>query len=495
MAGVCVLGFLLLCSGIIALEDSQNPTYCSYTVSAIQFGIRIDMTSFIRGNYDVTITDESGPPTEETFLASNQNSSHDIKHLKPCTEYQHAVALIHKDGSKTCIHSRNETAERTTGTKSGDVEEGSCIPGYVCYRSDWDISSLLSVSHQVKECQNDSTQFCFKPAVNDICTNVTTNFTSENCTGSPLKLTKEVPFDFLDGNDIKPKVPTKLPATIEEELPPNCDLTVKYICQENGKPNEPKSPPELEPFTEYSCTGQINKGYATKNTSTITFSVDCDLHLTVKVTEVTDTSIQLSWTTDSQRCKNVLQYPKLGFDCSCVSRYDSSTLKYPGRTSCNVGGLRPFTEYTCQVRPFYGGRDIHQPTSVGKQKTKAGKPEDISSMVVTVPENNVIKVSCKHHGDFKGPDRIFKASLKNGATVVKTFEKKDCKFEFRDLSYSTTYGLQVFPFNGELTGNSKIKDVDTLYNDKALTGFLIFLITLMLVALLLAVIIKRRKSR
>ncbi|CAJ1060921.1 receptor-type tyrosine-protein phosphatase C [Xyrichtys novacula] len=463
--------------------SKTDPASSSYTVSTIQFGLKIDLINSTHGNYSVNITDESGLQTEKTFRHSNKNSSHDIKHLKPCTEYQHAVALIHDDGSETfCIHSRTETAERTTGTKSGDVEKGSCIPGYVCYRSDWDISSLLSVSHQVKECQNDSTQFCFKPAVKDICTSVTIDFTSENCVDPPLNLTQEVPFDSLD----------------ETELPPNCeDLTVDYICQEKGKSNEPKSPPELEPFTDYSCTGQIKKGNTTKNTSPITFRVDCDLHLTVKVTEVTNTSIQLSWTTDSQRCKDVLQYPKLGFDCSCVSGYHNAAKKYPGRTSCNVSDLRPYTDYKCQIQPTYDGRNVRQPTSVGKERTKAGKPEDISSMVVTVPENNVINVSCEHSEKFNGPKKIFKASLKNGDTVI-TQENRKCKFEFRDLSYSTTYRLQVFPFNGELAGNSKNKDVDTLYNDKALIGFLVFLIILTSVALLLVIykifILKRRQS-
>lgn len=62
-----------------------------------------------------------------------------------------------------------------------DIQDVRCIPGYVCYRSDWDISSSLSTSNKIEPCKSDMKTFCIKPGYKDICTDLTTNFTSGNC--------------------------------------------------------------------------------------------------------------------------------------------------------------------------------------------------------------------------------------------------------------------------------------------------------------------------
>lgn len=65
-------------------------------------------------------------------------------------------------------------------------------------------------------------------------------------------------------------------------------------------------------------------------------------------------------------------------------------------------------------------------------------------MTVTVPENNVIKVECNHGGNINGPTekRRFIARLHPGGEN-KLQNKTDCKFEFKDLSYSTEYRVEV----------------------------------------------------
>lgn len=65
-------------------------------------------------------------------------------------------------------------------------------------------------------------------------------------------------------------------------------------------------------------------------------------------------------------------------------------------------------------------------------------------MTVTVLENNVIKVECKHEGKINGPiEKIrFIARLHPGGEN-KLQNETDCKFEFKDLSYSTAYTVEV----------------------------------------------------
>uniref|UniRef100_A0AAQ5Z508 Receptor-type tyrosine-protein phosphatase C n=1 Tax=Amphiprion ocellaris TaxID=80972 RepID=A0AAQ5Z508_AMPOC len=105
-------------------------------------------------------------------------------------------------------------------------------------------------------------------------------------------------------------------------------------------------------------------------------------------------------------------------------------------------------------------------------------PEDVKHVTLTLPENNVITVSCDYKGHLFGPKKIYRARLNN----EEVHENKNCDFEFRDLSYSTNYTVVVC--------------IILFYNDKALIGFLVFLIILTSVALLWVVykiyILKRR---
>lgn len=65
-------------------------------------------------------------------------------------------------------------------------------------------------------------------------------------------------------------------------------------------------------------------------------------------------------------------------------------------------------------------------------------------MTVTVPENNVIKVECKRGDKIRGPDkyRRFIARLHPGGEN-KLQNETVCEFEFKDLSYSTAYRVEV----------------------------------------------------
>ncbi|XP_071342220.1 receptor-type tyrosine-protein phosphatase C isoform X2 [Trachinotus anak] len=481
---------------------------CSYTVTPIKFGLQIDITSSTPGNYMIKINEEGQQDTGRTITVqrSNQNSSHEIKHLKPCTDYEHSVT--YRDGAgenKTCSQTENKT--RTTAISKDDIEDVSCLPGHVCYRSDWDISSSLSTPNRNPSVRCDNKTFCVKPGYDDICSDFTTSFTSENCSKVSFSRTTNIPVDFLNASEINQTVSTKLPTKIETKLPPNCkDLSINYTCWEHGRVSESKLVSELEPFTDYSCIGQIKNNTDTINkTTAVHVRIDCDFTIINTESRATNTSIALSWNTDSEKCQDVLhELEKLSYDCSCDpfnshQRHWTTVNKQPPGGTCHITGLKPDTDYTCEIQPTYNNTERDAKQTKVTQRTDVGVPEVIHQELKTEqPEHNVITVSCFHSGEFNGPEGKYRARLRVGGDIVKQHENKVCKFEFKDLSYSTTYTVEVVAFNKRFESEPKTKTVTTFYNDKAVIGFLIFLIVLTSVALLLVLykiyILRRRKS-
>lgn len=82
----------------------------SYTVTPIKFGFKIDMINVTAGVYALNITEDGQPGTGNRSIVRffNQSSSHEVKHLKPCTKYEHNVAFIDRTGKEIpCDHSGN----------------------------------------------------------------------------------------------------------------------------------------------------------------------------------------------------------------------------------------------------------------------------------------------------------------------------------------------------------------------------------------------------
>uniref|UniRef100_A0A3P8SD43 Receptor-type tyrosine-protein phosphatase C n=2 Tax=Amphiprion percula TaxID=161767 RepID=A0A3P8SD43_AMPPE len=486
---------------------AQPPAQCFYNVTSIPFGLRIDMRlNSTAGNYRINLTEEGRLKTETFNLqSSNPNPAHEIKHLKPCTKYQYEVAFINNDGSETfCNHTEDKNATTdpmiptvtTEEMREGDIKDGGSTPGFISFQSDWNISSSLSTPNKPLQCINKSCRL--KLDFEDICSDFTATFTSGNCGNSSINVTKSITVDFLDPSEIKPIVSTGLPATIEPMLPSKCkNLSVDYTCSENGNVNDSKEPSDLEPFTDYNCTGLIkdNNVSLDKRTPPIHVRIDCRFTLDITNRKITNTSIELTWTTTSDNCQKALPgLQKLSYNCSCGIHKSTITGKLMARPDggkCSFTGLSPYTEYTCDIVPTYKKDRVEHRRRV-YQRTDAGTPEDIKHVTVTLPENNVITVSCDYKGRLFGPKKIHRARLNN----KEPHESKNCDFEFRDLSYSTSYTVVVTVFNGKLESKPKIIHISTKYNDKALIGFLVFLIILTSVALLWVVykiyILKRR---
>ncbi|XP_051231654.1 receptor-type tyrosine-protein phosphatase C-like [Dicentrarchus labrax] len=477
---------------IPASTPAPPPPQCDYTVVPIKFGLEITLTKgSTAGNYIIKV--KEGRLEKETTIIhqdSNQTSSHNIKHLKPCTAYEHSVAFIDSTGEQTTCNSTGNETITTPGMKETDIDDVSCIPGYVCYRSEWNIRSSFSTPNTILAvpCQSDRNAICIKPGYNDICSDLTTIFTSGNCVNSSFIKTKSISVDFLNASEINQVAPTGLPVEIKPTLPPNCYLTVDYTCQENGNPNNTKQLSELEPFTDYSCTGQIKNiiDVIITNTPAIKFSIECDIEIiTDRSMKPTDTSFNLSWTTTSENCKDLPNLPKLSYHCSCGTKHSGqrqATVNKQGGT-CTFTGLEAFTVYTCKVQPTYNNKDVGRSTEI-RPKTDIGVPTEVTNLKVDLVEHNVIKVTCHTVNNFNGPKKIYIACLNDCHDKNLKQEKNKCEFEFKDLSYLTTYKVKVTGFNGRRESKPVMKVIDTSYNDKALIGSLVFLIILIPVALL-----------
>ncbi|KAL7396682.1 hypothetical protein ABVT39_009786 [Epinephelus coioides] len=476
-------------------------TQGSYNVTPITSGFRINMTSSTPGNYIINMTEKG---RNETTVQPFSGTSHEIKHLKPCTEYELSVAYRDDAGNETLctsIFPGNKT--ETTGMSKGDIKEGSCMRGYVCYQSDWDISSSLSTSNNIlaEPCKSNNTGLCIKPDYNDICTDLTTTFPSGDCANT-FSLTKSITVDFLDPNKIIQKPPTGLPAKIKPELPKNCtNLKVDYTCQGKYGLVNITNVSELEPFTNYSCTGDIKHNNVTIQTKAIKFMINCDLTITTKeMPRKTNTSIDLTWTATSQNCSDLPGRQNLSYDCSCVppSKHAPSADKSQTGGMCRFTGLDPFTNYTCTVQPKYNNKNVSSPSSVTQVQTESGTPEDITHVDLAYPERNVVTVRCTYGKRFNGPEKKYIAHLYYNDDLLDNKTVQHCKFEFKDLSYLTKYKVKVFAFNGHHFSNPKIITVTTSYNEKALIGFLVFLIILTSVALIMVIykiyILKHRNS-
>ncbi|KAM4548984.1 receptor-type tyrosine-protein phosphatase C isoform 2-T2 [Odontesthes bonariensis] len=511
MAGLCGLQIALLCAGIISLSNCDNSTTntttpeqtkptpeCSYSDKPIQGGFLIDITSQnvpTGSQYNISINEEGRPaPVERlSIFYQTSNQSKEIKHLKPCTEYELRVELVGSDGKTTlCKSSDRKNKTGTINMTKDHIYVTNGQPGHVCYQSDWDISSSLSKPNN-PDVQFDNATICFKLTDENFCSDFTVNFTPENCVNSSFSITEYIPVDFIDFSGISQQEPTGLPAEIKPKLPSNCEnLTVDYTCSGNGRDNHSIDITELEPFTDYSCTGLIKHNNVSINKTTpVRFSIKCDLTTTITPSHKTNTSIQLRLETTSNNCPERSTLQKLSYKFSDGCKCNSTPT--PPEGPCSLTGLTPFTDYTCEVHHTYNSIRVSSETF--KWKTEAGTPGNINEPNVGHLENNAIKVTCDKV-TFSGPEKKYTARLLGVGGSTQTKEK--CYFEFKDLSYLTTYTVEVVADNGILKSKPAIKEFRTSYDDKALIGFLVFLIILTSVALLVVVykiyILKRRKS-
>ncbi|KAM4640553.1 receptor-type tyrosine-protein phosphatase C [Discoglossus pictus] len=113
-------------------------------------------------------------------------------------------------------------------------------------------------------------------------------------------------------------------------------------------------------------------------------------------------------------------------------------------------------------------------------QTEAGTPGKVNEVIITVVDYNGFNIHCKDPGDINGNKGTFVLHIDG-----KTNRSKDCHFQIKDLSYLTTYTIKIYYDNGKYKGEEVTVEKKTYYNNKALIGFLAFLIVLTSLALIL----------
>ncbi|XP_069377840.1 receptor-type tyrosine-protein phosphatase C-like isoform X2 [Paralichthys olivaceus] len=499
MAGLCGVKILLLWAGIIGLgkcdlpSTAVPPVQCSYTVNPIRYGIQINITSSAVVKASIEINEEGKPETKQVFtvLRFDQTSSHPIKQLKPCTKYNAHVKVHYSNETTSCNIIGNDTS--TSEIHKDDIAFSGRDKS-VCFQTEWNISSI-SVQTNGTVVNN---SVCVKPNYADLCSDLTLIFTSQSCNTS-FPFTRNISLDYLDPKDIQETFLNKFPTNITAKLPPKCkNLSIDYTCHKKKNVNEIKKLSELEPFTDYSCTGHIKDNNVPINKTTeVLVQINCDLKITITTRTSDNTSLELTWKTASEDCEAGI--PKLSYNCSCRSHEWHENSSRPSEETCKISGLSPFTDYNCLVTATYNNF-LHTSPPV-HERTKVGVPEKVTQLKLMVKEHNTINVTCKLSQErFNGRNRRFKARLLYNGTDQLVTEKNStgCDFKFDNLYYSTSYKVEVFAVNSELESKPEIKSISTDYNDKAVIGFLVFLIIFTSVALLLVIykifILKRRKS-
>ncbi|XP_054646153.1 receptor-type tyrosine-protein phosphatase C isoform X2 [Dunckerocampus dactyliophorus] len=540
MEGLCGLRTLLLWAAVISLSYGQNisdtndssrspvdppenvplatndvnatntskPIQCSYTVTPIKYGFRFNISSSATGMYDIVLIKDGLPVTR------NSNATLvNITHLKPCTEYEHSVKYHSADNEKEQQGARCNFMNPIPKGFTKDINQNEVTyytsNGCLWLTSEWNISTSLSLpkNYHVEVSGND---MCIKPAYSDICSEFKTHLTfARNCTSIPLMTLFSADI-FLTPENIKQTFTFTLPSNITAHLPPKCtSLSIAYSCEDMDVGNVTVNVAHLEPFTNYTCTGHIMKYNVTQaKLPPFLVRIDCDLQILIRKRDVTQNSIVLGWTTESKNCSSVVsELKELAYECSCVPRGEKNN--NPGKSmpsqrsnpiGCTVTGLNPYTIYTCTVQPTYRSQHVGQAKTTYPLRTAIGVPDDVTDLEVTVENNNAIKVICKHSNQFNGPFSRFNAILRRGSGNIEESKqtKENCEFLFTDMSYSTTYHVEVFASNVDFNSSISQDTVTTHYNDKALTGFLIFLIIFTSVALLVVLykiyVVKRQRD-
>ncbi|XP_061594790.1 receptor-type tyrosine-protein phosphatase C isoform X2 [Cololabis saira] len=477
---------------------------CSYNVTTIKSGFQINVEPVDNATYTITINENVNGSPEKTETLSSP--TYYITNLKPCTEYMLNV-MITNSTEKVC--GSTDQLTKTDPAQRKDIRDlpAETKRGYVCYQSQWDLSaSEPSLRPQSNPTFPQTGPFCVQIPDKDFCSETTIEITQETCGNASITLARNITVDFIDGTKInQSKNSTQLHTAITPTLPSNCkNLTVEYICSETDEVYIASRPlSDLNPFTNYSCTGRLmnNNMFIHKTTQPVSIDAICDLQIYPSLDEIRDTTAVLRWNSTS-KC-NLSMIKKLSYWCSCEGG-DTKILE-PGRLHpegrmCRFTKLTPFKEFICTVEPTFDGNVIPKSTVSITGKTKPGKPDTFYTVTPSQPDNNVIEVMISYsNSQFNGPEPRFEIQLLIADSVIKEIKtEKELKHTFDHLSYSTDYIVKVSACNKFFCSDPSKHKVTTRYNDKALIGFLIFLIILTSIALLLVLykiyILKRRKS-
>ncbi|KAI4877099.1 hypothetical protein NFI96_026452, partial [Prochilodus magdalenae] len=262
---------------------------------------------------------------------------------------------------------------------------------------------------------------------------------------------------------------------------------------------------KFQPFHAYNCTGFYHykpfESYKGDNitSNTLTVNITCDVR---NVTEYNESinAIQAIWNVSKENCPMPNFRPQV--NCFIGSTKESLlTLNFtasecnlvPSHKNCTLANLTPYINYTCTFTATHEGLSHEETKYV---KTLPGPPvfTDLKAFYVS---NNAFRVECKLQ-NWNGEIGQFVATIL--PSTYKPQNNRTCFFIFDNLNYLTKYTVQVYAKNGNSTCSATLSvPHKTNYNDKAVLGFLGFLIVLTSIALLFVLykiyLLKRKQLR
>ncbi|XP_043078368.1 receptor-type tyrosine-protein phosphatase C-like [Puntigrus tetrazona] len=239
----------------------------------------------------------------------------------------------------------------------------------------------------------------------------------------------------------------------------------------------------LLPDTQYTCTGEYSYEKPIKSQE-LSFKITCDWQKNGRFQDKSSSSLRISWTSlEDDRCSGI-EWDRFSVSCDhhnhgiCIKHSDTSTV-------CSITGLLPYKKYTCRITGTVDQTDYEIYT--GDSETLSDKPSFQSKVEVTHASHNSLEIKCEINGPkivWNGGEGKFKAEITYKGETITEDTQDTCLFKFSDLYYLTTYGIKITAINKE--GHSALitSEATTNYNDKAVVGFLVFLIIVTSIALL-----------
>ncbi|XP_043079358.1 LOW QUALITY PROTEIN: receptor-type tyrosine-protein phosphatase C [Puntigrus tetrazona] len=350
------------------------------------------------------------------------------------------------------------------------------------------------------------TEVCLKGEFNDIQWNLTecVERTEKNSCSS----THTVQLDTCEYTMNVDLPPVKPQINFKETIPSQFEWTNKpALCSDpfiikctNHKNKDIRSyglndSVSLLPNTQYTCTGEYSYEKPIKSQE-LSFKITCDWQKNGRFQDKSSSSLRISWTSlDEDRCSGI-EWDSFSVSCD---HHNQICKKHNGTsTVCNITGLLPYKTYKCRITGRVNQTDYLIYTD--DIKTLSDKPSFKSKVEVTHASHNSLEIKC----EINGPKIVWNGEKGNSKLKSHTMEtitedtQDTCLFKFSDLYYLTTYGIKITAINKEGLSDLITSEATTKYNDKAVVGFLVFLIVVTTAALLFVLfkiyILKRKRA-
>ncbi|XP_067893753.1 receptor-type tyrosine-protein phosphatase C isoform X8 [Heterodontus francisci] len=211
--------------------------------------------------------------------------------------------------------------------------------------------------------------------------------------------------------------------------------------------------------------------------------------------------ITVNWSVSHTKMQPVKKINITSTPKGCSTTKDIMKGDRTGSYACK--NLAPYERYTIHVTANNNKCNNENQSSEEEIKhvqTNSEKPATPQIKNINFLANNEFELSCTELDPtkFHGPMGRYLVTL-TGAGHTSNSNNTNCKFVFKDLNYLTTYKIELVAHNGQYGSERVSQEITTKYNDKALIGFLVFLIIATSIALAIVLykiyILQRKSSR